>query len=151
MSPRSLPERNNHPMRILVVEDDPLDMEIIKRALRKCTDKPELLYASDGEEALDLLFRKGKHADAPRPDIIISCLQLPRIDGAEVLSAVKREPLLQRMPFIVLTGSRREEDLMTAYTNGASGFMVKPVDEEEFEAVVQAIYSYWHLAMTPLE
>ena len=151
MSPRPVPGRNDYPMCILVVEDDPLDMEIIKRALGKCTDKPELFYASDGEEALDLLFRKGKHADAPRPDIIISCLQLPMISGHEVLAAVKQEPKLQRIPFVVLTGSSREVDIHHAYTNGASGFFSKPVDEEEFEAAVQAIYSYWHLAMTPLE
>ncbi len=138
-------------MRILVVEDDPLDMETIKKALGKCTNKPELFYASDGEEALDFLFRRGRYADAPRPDIIISCLQLPRIDGAEVLSAVKQEPKLQRIPFVVLTGSSREVDIHHVYTNGASGFFSKPVDEEEFETVVQAIYSYWHLAMTPLE
>lgn len=149
MSPRSLPGCNNSPIRILVVEDDPLDVRIIKRALEKCTEKPELLYASDGEEALDFLFRKGKYADAPRPDIIISCLHLPRVYGDQVLATVKREPKLQKIPFIVLTGSSREVDIHHAYTNGAAGFFNKRVDEEEFEAVVQTIYSYWHLALTP--
>ena len=138
-------------MRILVIEDNPLDVRIIKRALGKCEEKPELFYAPDGEEALDFLFRKGEYEDAPRPDIIISCLHLPKINGDEVLAAVKREPRLQRIPFVVLTGSRREEDLHRAYTNGASGFFSKPVEEEEFEAVVQAIYSYWHLAWTPFD
>ena len=151
MAPRSLSGCNDSPMRILVVEDDILDVRIIKRALGKCEEKPELFYASDGAEALDFLFRRGEYEDAPRPDIIISCLNLPLIYGDQVLVAVKREPKLQRIPFVVLTGSSREVDIYHAYTNGAAGFFSKRVDEEEFEAVVQAIYKYWQFAWTPFD
>ena len=132
------------PLRILLVEDNYKDVEIIQRALKGCSDKPDVYYARDGEEALNFLQQRGEYEDVPRPDIIISCLNLPKINGLEVLAMIKEDPRLQRIPFIALTYSEREEDICRAYGAGASGFFTKPIDKVEFKEAVRTIHSYWN-------
>ena len=134
------------PLRVLLIEDDYADVEIIQRALKGCSDKPETYHVRDGEEALDLLQRRGEYEDVPRPDVIISCINLPKINGLEVLAKIKEDPRLQRVPFIVLTYSEHEEDMVRAYTAGASGFFTKPSDKKEFKEAVQTIHTYWNRA-----
>jgi CheY-like chemotaxis protein len=148
MPPRTLPGWNEPPMRVLIVEDNPQELRIIKRALKRCPGKPEPFHVKDGEEALEFLHRSGEYEAAPRPDLIISCLNLPKIGGHEILEKVKSDPTLQRIPFVVLTASERFEDIDRAYTSGASGFVTKSVDEKELEAAVQMIHGYWQLCWT---
>jgi len=135
----------------LLIEDNSNDVQIIERALKEHPERPDVFHVWDGESALDFLYQRGESEDAPRPDIIISCLVLPKLRGYEILAKIKADPKLQRIPFVVLTNSEREEDIHRAYADGAAGFLTKPVDEEAFEAVVHLIYDYWSTAKTPFE
>ena len=139
------------PLRILLVEDNDNDVKIIQRGLNRDPDKPEIHRVRNGEEALDVLHRRRSHEDAPRPDVILSCLNLPKCAGLDLLATLKEDPKLQRIPFIVLTNSDREEDRVRAYAAGASGYFTKPVDEEEFEETLQILCSYWNRARTSPE
>mgnify|MGYP000417058807 CR=1 FL=1 len=107
-------------MKVLVVEDNPNDITIIKRAMRKSDLKCELYFAQDGAEALDALAQKGEFEDTPRPDLILLDINLPKINGLEVLTKIKEDERLRRIPVIVLTISEREEDMVKAYDSGAA-------------------------------
>jgi len=132
-------------MKVLVVEDNPNDVTIIKRAMRKSDVKCELYFARDGEEALDALAQKGEFEDTPRPDLILLDINLPKINGLEVLAKIKEERL-RRIPVIVLTISEREEDMVKAYDSGAASYMTKPVDSKDFERLIQTVQDYWKIA-----
>jgi two-component system response regulator len=99
--------------------------------------------AKDGVEAMDYLYRRGEHADAPRPDLILLDLNLPRRDGREVLADINAAPELRRIPVVVLTTSRAEEDILKAYNLNANCYITKPVDFEQFVHVVQSIERFW--------
>jgi chemotaxis family two-component system response regulator Rcp1 len=135
------------PFRILLVEDNPNDIEITRRALEKGQVKNELTIARDGQEALDMLFG---HAlgEASLPGLILLDLNLPRVDGREVLSRIKSHPELRRIPVIVLTTSTREEDVVRSYDLGVNTFISKPVRFEDFIKVVTAIQEYWIVIAT---
>jgi len=133
-------------MKVLVVEDNPNDVTIIKRAMRKSDVKCELYFASDGAEALDALYQTGEFADTPRPDLILLDLRLPKVGGLEVLAKVKEDERLRRIPVIVLTESEREEDMVKAYDSGAASYMTKPVDSKDFERLIQTVQDYWRIA-----
>jgi len=134
------------PLRILLVEDNYNDVEIIRRVLETGNEKPEIYHTRDGAEAIDFLQRQGQYEEAPRPDIVISCLNLLKISGLEILARMKKDPKLQRVPFIVLTYSEREGDMVQAYAAGASGFFTKPIDAKEFEETVRIVHAYWNEA-----
>jgi len=140
---------NPEKMKVLVVEDTEEDITIIKRAMRKSEVKCELSFARDGEEALDFLHRRGEFEDAPRPDLILLDLNLPKITGLEVLAKVKEDDRLRRIPVIVLTISEREEDMVKAYDSGAASYMTKPVDSKDFERLIQTVQDYWRIARLP--
>lgn len=135
------------PFRILLVEDNPNDIEITRRALEKGQLKNELTIARDGQEALDILFG---HADGRTslPGLILLDLNLPRVDGREVLSRIKSNPELRRIPVIVLTTSTREEDVVRSYDLGVNTFISKPVRFEDFIKVITAIQEYWIVIAT---
>jgi len=133
-------------MKVLVVEDNPNDVTIIKRAMRKSDVKCELYFARDGAEALDALYQTGEFADTPRPDLILLDLRLPKVGGLEVLAKVKEDEHLRRIPVIVLTESEREEDMVKAYDSGAASYMTKPVDSKDFERLIQTVQDYWRIA-----
>jgi len=133
-------------MKVLVVEDNPNDVTIIKRAMRKSDVKCELYFASDGAEALDALYQTGEFADTPRPDLILLDLRLPKVGGLEVLAKIKEDEHLRRIPVIVLTESEREEDMVKAYDSGAASYMTKPVDSKDFERLIQTVQDYWRIA-----
>jgi CheY-like chemotaxis protein len=135
------------PFRILLVEDNPNDIEITRRALEKGQVKNELTIARDGQEAIDLLFGHAG-ARASLPGLILLDLNLPRIDGREVLSRIKTDPELRRIPVIVLTTSTREEDVVRSYDLGVNTFISKPVRFEDFIKVVTAIQEYWIVIAT---
>ena len=99
--------------------------------------------ARDGEAALEFLFRRGQHAGAPRPDLVLLDLNLPRRNGQEVLRAVKADDGLKTIPVIVLTTSRADEDVLSSYRDHANCFISKPLDVDEFSAVVRSIESFW--------
>jgi CheY-like chemotaxis protein len=151
MPPRASHGWSQPPLRVLLIEDNYNDFEIIERVLKGHPERPDVFHARDGEEALDFLYQRGENQGAPRPDFIISCLVLPKIRGYEILARIKADPKLQRIPFVVLTNSEREEDIHRSYTEGAAGFMTKPVDTQAFAAVVRQIYDYWSAAKTPCE
>lgn len=131
------------PARILMVEDNEGDVLLTRLALKDSKILVELDVVEDGVEAIDYLRHRGKHAGAPRPDLILLDLNLPRMDGREVLTEVKSDPDLRRIPVVILTGSSAEEDLVRAYDLHANCYVVKPVGAEEFGAIVKAIPTFW--------
>lgn len=138
-------------MKVLVVEDTDDDVTIIKRAMRKSEVKCDLYFARDGEEALDVLYQRNEFEDTPRPDLILLDLNLPKIDGLDVLETIKKDEKLRRIPVIVLTISDKEGDMVRAYDSGAASFMTKPVDSKDFERLIQTVQDYWRIARIPPE
>jgi len=139
-------------MTILVVEDDPYHYELIERSARsleKANVRYDLFWVKDGEEALDFLFRRKNYAQAPRPNLILLDLRLPRKSGHEVLEEVKKDEKLRKIPVVVLTVSTDEEDMVRAYDSGAAGFLQKPVSPEEFERLLATVWEYWRIAKLP--
>ena len=136
-------ERSIKPVEILLVEDNPADVRLTIEALREGKMKNRLTVVQDGEEALAFLHRKGKHADAPRPDMVLLDLNLPRIDGREVLARMKSDPSLRRIPVVILTTSKAEEDILRTYDLHANCYVTKPMDLDQFIAVVKSIDDFW--------
>ena len=131
---------------ILLVEDDPDDIAITKRAFKKGNIVNPLFVVRDGEEAIEYLKNTGKYTDvkeAPRPGIILLDLNMPRMDGREVLEQVKSDESLRRIPIIVLTTSKHEGDIFTSYDSGANTYITKPVNFKEFLDALQALGKYW--------
>jgi CheY-like chemotaxis protein len=136
------------PVEILLVEDNPGDVRLTKEALREGKVYNNLHWAKDGVEALEFLRREGKHADAPRPDIILLDLNLPKKDGREVLSEIKNDDQLKHIPVVVLTTSKAEEDVLRSYELHANCYVTKPVDLEKFILVVKSIDRFWLTVVT---
>ena len=131
------------PIRILLVEDNPGDVRLTIEALKDGRVDNPLDAVKDGVEALAYLRQEGEYASKPRPDLILLDLNLPRMDGREVLAAIKEDPQLRRIPVVVLTTSRAEEDVLRTYHLHANCFITKPVDLDQFVAVVRGIDSFW--------
>ncbi|MGD0047959.1 MAG: response regulator [Bryobacteraceae bacterium] len=128
---------------VLLVEDNPGDVRLTREAMRESKVIVNLSVASDGEEALAFLRKEGAHHGAPRPDLILMDLNLPKMDGREVLAEIKVDPDLRRIPVVVLTTSRAEEDILRTYNLHANCFITKPVDLDQFIRVVAAISEFW--------
>ena len=135
------------PVNILLVEDNPNDVEITVRALKKGQVRNELTEARDGQEALDILFGV-KNGNVPKPSLILLDLNLPKVNGHEVLEKIKADPKLRRIPVIVLTASTREEDIVRTYDLGVNTFISKPVEFEDFIRMVTTIKEYWIVIAT---
>jgi two-component system, chemotaxis family, response regulator Rcp1 len=137
---------------ILLVEDNPDDVEITRRALERGRVRNELTVARDGQEALDILSA-AKNGEARCPGLILLDLNLPKVDGREVLEKIKADPKLKRIPVVVLTVVTCEEDVVRSYDLGVNTFISKPVRFEDFIKVVTTIKEYWLLIATlpPLE
>lgn len=131
------------PVEILLVEDNPGDVRLTKEALKEGKVYSNLHWAKDGVEALEFLRHQGRFADAPRPDIILLDLNLPKKDGREVLSEIKNDDDLKRIPVVILTTSKAEEDVLRSYQLHANCYVTKPVDLEKFIVVVQSIDMFW--------
>ncbi len=131
------------PVEILLVEDNPGDVRLTKEALAEGKVHNNLHVAHDGVDALAFLRREGVHASATRPDLILLDLNLPKVDGREVLSAIKADPELRRIPVVVLTTSDAERDIVESYELHANCYITKPVDLDQFIVVVQSIKSFW--------
>lgn len=128
---------------ILLVEDDPGDVLMTREALQESKVLNSLHVVSDGEQALRFLRREGEHADKPRPDLVLLDLNLPRIDGRQVLEQVKNDPDLRRIPIVVLTTSKAEEDILRSYDLHANAFVSKPVDFDCFVDVIRQIDTFY--------
>ncbi|MDA3898524.1 MAG: response regulator [Desulfobacteraceae bacterium] len=134
------------PASILLVEDNPMDVELILDAFKEARLDNEIQVAKNGKEALDFLFGTEKYADRkkyPLPDIILLDLKMPGIDGHEVLKKVKGADKLKRIPVIILTSSQEEGDRAMSYDNGANSYLVKPVSFDSFLDVVKQVADYW--------
>jgi two-component system, chemotaxis family, response regulator Rcp1 len=131
------------PIEILLVEDSPGDVRLTEEALREGKVRNNLTVAWDGVEALAYLRQEGPYAEAPRPDLILLDLNLPRMDGREVIEAIKTDPSLRRIPIVVLTTSQAEEDVLQAYDLHVNCFITKPADLEGFIRVVRSIEDFW--------
>jgi two-component system, chemotaxis family, response regulator Rcp1 len=131
------------PIEILMVEDNPVDVLVTREALKQGRIINNLSVAEDGEEALDFLFRIGQFSAAPRPDLILLDLNLPKKDGREILTELKNNPDLRSIPVVILTTSQAEEDVLRSYDCGANCFIVKPVDLEQFTSTIRSIEVFW--------
>lgn len=141
-------EKAAPPVEILLIEDNPGDVRLTKEALKEGKVYNNLHWAKDGVEALEFLQRQGKHAKSPRPDLILLDLNLPKKDGREVLSVIKRDHELKQIPVVVLTTSKAEEDVLKSYELHANCYVTKPVDLEKFIHVVQSIDRFWLTVVT---
>ena len=128
---------------ILLVEDNPGDVDLAREALQNGKVRNTLHVVGDGELAMDFLRRQGPYAGVPRPDLILLDLNMPKKDGREVLAEVKADPDLKRIPVVILTTSRAEEDILKTYNLHANCFITKPIDLHQFIKVVQAIENFW--------
>jgi CheY-like chemotaxis protein len=128
---------------VLLVEDSPTDVLMVREALRDSALPIRLHVAQDGAQALDFLHQRREHAEAPRPAVMLLDLNLPRKDGREVLAEIKAHPELRRIPVVVLTTSRDEEDVLRSYDLHANCYVTKPVGLEQFLQVVRAIDDFW--------
>lgn len=136
-------KENGTPIKILLVEDNPADVRLTIEALKEGKITNTLEVVRDGIEALDFLYCRGNHSDAPRPDLILLDLNLPRKDGREVLAEIKEDEDLKRIPVVVLTTSKAEEDILKTYNLHANCYISKPVDLEAFINVVKSIENFW--------
>ncbi len=133
----------NRKAEILLIEDSLPDVRLTERALKNGTLIKQVSVVRDGEQALAFLRRQGEYADAPRPDIILLDLGLPKKNGTEVLAEIKMDPALKRIPVIVLTTSDAEKDVLDTYDRHANAYTKKPVDIDEFFRTIKMIEDFW--------
>lgn len=131
------------PVEILMVEDNPSDVRLTIEAFRDAKVSNNMNVATDGEEALAYLRREGGYSEAARPDLILLDLNLPKKNGREVLAEIKADPLLKRIPVVVLTTSDDEQDILKAYDLHVNAYIKKPVDLDQFIRIVEAVEDFW--------
>ncbi len=139
-------DRHGRPITILMADDDPDDCMLTKEALEENRLANGLHFVADGEELMDYLYRRDKYkepATAPRPGMILLDLNMPRKDGREALKEIKADPGLRRIPVVILTTSKAEEDILRTYDLGASSFITKPVTFESLVEVMKTLAKYW--------
>lgn len=139
--------RFDRPVELLLIEDNPGDVRLIRGALAEARSPNNLHIVADGEKATAFLKRRGEFADAARPELVILDLNLPRKDGREVLAEIRADPELGRIPVVVLTTSDDEQDIVRAYELHASCYLTKPVDLEQFLETIRLIDEFWLTAV----
>jgi len=143
---------DSHIVELLLVEDNPQDLELTLRALRKANFTNSIHVARDGAEALDFVFCEGAHASRAMqhgPRVILLDLKLPKVDGLEVLKRIKSNPRTRMIPVVMLTSSREQNDVVESYQLGVNSYIVKPVNFESFAAAVSQLGFYWLLLNEP--
>ncbi|MGQ0701104.1 MAG: response regulator [Panacagrimonas sp.] len=128
---------------IMLVEDNPADLRLTQEVFEEAAFDHQLLVARDGEQALAMLRKQPPHADLPTPDIVLLDLNIPRRSGLEVLRAAKQDPRLKRVPILILSTSRSENDFAAAYDAGANAFVTKPTDWGEFAELARLLRDFW--------
>jgi len=128
---------------ILLVEDNPGDVRLMLEALKESKIRNNIFVVEDGVEAMDFLLRKGKYVNSPRPDLVLLDLNLPRKSGREVLAEIKSDASLKRIPVVVVTVSRHEEDILKAYELHANCYITKPIDFSQFIKITKSIEEFW--------
>jgi two-component system, chemotaxis family, response regulator Rcp1 len=131
------------PMQVLLVEDSPGDVRLTQEAFKGANISIQLHIVSDGVEALEFLRQQGRHAQSPRPDLILLDLNLPKMDGREVLEKIKADDTLKSIPTVILTTSEAEADITKSYHLQANCYLTKPVQLEAFESLVSSINDFW--------
>jgi chemotaxis family two-component system response regulator Rcp1 len=131
------------PIEILLVEDTPDEAQLTMDALQDGRVSNRIHWVEDGEEAMSFLRREGRHTAAPRPDLILLDLRLPRMSGQEVLQAIKQHPNWKRIPVVIMTSSDDEKDVIEAYDGHANCFITKPMDIDKFMDAVRSIEDFW--------
>lgn len=140
------------PAEILLVEDNPGDVRLARESLKECKLLNNLSVVGDGVEAMAFLRKNGKHANATRPDLILLDLNLPKKDGREVLAEIKTDEELKRIPVVILTTSKAEEDILRTYGLHANCYITKPVDLDQFVKIVKSVHDFWfEIVRLPLE
>jgi len=137
---------------ILYAEDDPEDRMLVEDAMEESRLANELHFVEDGEELMDYLHRRGKYTElsnAPLPGLILLDLNMPKKDGREALGEIKADPNLRRIPIVVLTTSKAEEDILSSYDLGVSGFVIKPVTFESLVSILKTVTKYWFEIVEP--
>lgn len=134
---------DGHRFKVLLVEDEPADAHLVKMSFEEGRVLVDLQQVQDGVEALEYLRKQGRFADARTPDLILLDLNMPRMNGRQFLQAVKQDNQLKRIPVVVLTTSEAETDILSSYDLGAAGFIVKPVNINDFIEQVQQLENYW--------
>jgi two-component system, chemotaxis family, response regulator Rcp1 len=135
---------------VLLIEDSPGDVRLLQQAFREKNDDWIVLFvATDGVDAMAFLKQEGNHALAPRPDLVLLDLNLPKMDGREVLARIKQDDSLKLIPTVILTTSDAETDVLKSYQLHANGYLTKPVQLEAFEMVVKSIRDFWTKVQTP--
>lgn len=133
----------SRPIQVLLVEDDPGDVRLTQEALKRSKLLVMMTVVNDGEQALRFLRRQEPYAGAVRPDLVLLDLNLPKVDGREVLAAAKADPELRAIPVVILTTSSADADILKAYGLGGNCYITKPVGFEEFSRIVRAIEEFW--------
>jgi two-component system response regulator len=136
------------PITILLVEDSAGDIALTRRALKNARVANDLHVVGDGADALDFIHQRNGYEDAPRPDLVLLDLNLPRVDGREVLAEIKQTPGLSRIPVVVLTTSAAEQDVLQSYDLHANAYITKPVDFAQFIDAVRSLDSFWLVVVT---
>ncbi len=136
------------PAEILLVEDNPGDVRLAKEGLKESKITNNLHVVDDGVDAIDFLHKEGKYADAVTPDLILLDLNLPRKDGREVLAEIKADENLRRIPIVILTTSKAEEDVIKSYNLHANCYVAKPVDLDQFVKIVKSVNNFWFEMVT---
>ncbi|HRW35018.1 MAG TPA: response regulator [Thermotogota bacterium] len=136
-------ERHSNSIEILLVEDSPGDQRLTREALKEGKINNNLYIVEDGEEALAFLRKEGTFSTVPRPDLILLDLNLPKMNGQEVLEIIKQDEKLKRIPVVILTTSQADEDILKAYNLNANCYITKPVDFDQFSHVVKKIQEFW--------
>jgi CheY-like chemotaxis protein len=131
------------PIEVLLVEDNPGDVRLTEEALKEGKLTVHLTVARDGLEATDILHQRNGYANAKRPDLILLDLNLPKIDGRQVLQEIKNDPKLMRIPVVVLTTSEADSDILTTYGSHANCYITKPVDMDRFVEIVKLLEEFW--------
>lgn len=139
---------NHRPIKILLVEDNPADAKLAAEALKDARVPNELTVVTDGVQAIDYLNKNGAYSEAPRPELILLDLNLPKKNGFDVLKVLKSNPALRSIPVVILTTSKAEEDIAKSYSLNANCFITKPIDLNEFLEVVKTIEEFWLMTVS---
>jgi CheY-like chemotaxis protein len=134
---------NHQPIEILLIEDNPADVRLTKEAFKEARVRNNIHVVQDGDSALAFVQQKAPYQDAPRPDLILLDLNLPKKDGREVLAEIKADPKIQLIPVVILTTSDDEEDVLRSYNLNANAYLVKPIDVMRFIKMVHSLSDFW--------